>query len=144
MCCSLVVFNSIEVRFLMALPENKKQLHHCTSAIRNRTSILLNTTSEHVWPVIYIHSRGLLVPYRLATPLNSLTHCLSPQTLLPPTLSLFGYELYLFWIRTDDFRAQFPHPPTGKISDRRSRGKRLVVLDTSEQVRQTRRLTRPR
>ena len=27
--------------------ENKKQLHHYTSAIRNRTSILLNTTSKH-------------------------------------------------------------------------------------------------
>ena len=26
--------------------ENKKQLHHCTSAIRNRTSIPLNTISK--------------------------------------------------------------------------------------------------
>ena len=30
----------------MTLSENKKQLHHCISAIRNRTSISLNTTSE--------------------------------------------------------------------------------------------------
>ena len=28
--------------------ENKKQLHHCTSAIRNRTSIPLDITSKHL------------------------------------------------------------------------------------------------
>ena len=32
----------------MALPENKKQLYHCISVIRNRTSIPLNTTSEQL------------------------------------------------------------------------------------------------
>ena len=32
--------------------ENKKQLHHCTSAIRNRTSILLDTTSGQSFPEI--------------------------------------------------------------------------------------------
>ena len=36
--------------------ENKKQLHHCTSAIRNRTSILLYTISEQ------IRSGSLLYP----------------------------------------------------------------------------------
>ena len=30
------------------LAENKKQLHHCTSAIRNRTSMSLDTNSEHL------------------------------------------------------------------------------------------------
>ena len=30
-----------------AFLENKKQLHHCTSAIRNRTSISLNIINKH-------------------------------------------------------------------------------------------------
>ena len=29
------------------IKENKKQLHHCISAIKNRTLIPLNTISEH-------------------------------------------------------------------------------------------------
>ena len=32
---------------LVRWSENKKQLHHCTSAIKNRTSIPLDTTSKH-------------------------------------------------------------------------------------------------
>ena len=32
---------------IMMSLENRKQLHHCISAIRNRISIPLNTTSKH-------------------------------------------------------------------------------------------------
>ena len=35
--------------------ENRKQLHHCTSAIRNRTSIPLNTTSKQLGKVPMWH-----------------------------------------------------------------------------------------
>ena len=38
-----IIIRNLEI----TLRENRKQLHHCISVIKNRTSIPLNTTSKH-------------------------------------------------------------------------------------------------
>ena len=62
----------------LRLLENRKQLHHCTSAIKNRTSIPLNITSKHD----HNHKRP---PRTVSQPMNISLRNTSLSTEFEPT-----------------------------------------------------------